>query len=293
MLTTKVMATQFVVLKINMNHMLNIKLFTIFYLLFFNVCIAQLKDINVQANQIVVLGKQTWMAENLNVDKFKNGDLIPEAKTPEDWKRAGEKNQPAWCYYNNDPINGQKYGKLYNWYAANDPRGLAPEGWHIPSREEFDTLVQFSGDSLYSYNLKANNGWDSIYYEGVLLTCLKCQDWDIKKRNKKICDNCYNNKTIIGPLISSNGNGNDLFHFGILPSGARLFNGQFGGIGKSGTLISTSETTCESCGSDSPKNQFLSLPFTRDKVDMFYWEKYNTACEKAGGYSIRCIKNHM
>jgi uncharacterized protein (TIGR02145 family) len=62
----------------------------------------------------VVIGTQTWMAENLNVSTFRNGDPIPEAKSNEEWIAAGENKQPAWCYYNNDADNGRIYGKLYN-----------------------------------------------------------------------------------------------------------------------------------------------------------------------------------
>lgn len=86
------------------------------------------------------IGDQIWMTENLNVDKFKNGELIPEAKTNEEWVKAGNEKQPAWCYYENNSENGKKYGKLYNWYAVYDYRGLAPKGWHIPKKEEFEKL---------------------------------------------------------------------------------------------------------------------------------------------------------
>ena len=85
------------------------------------------------------------MTENLNADTFRNGDPIPEAKTNIDWEIAGNERKPAWCYYNNDSINGEKYGKLYNWNAAKDPRGLAPEGWHVPDYREFDELIKNSG----------------------------------------------------------------------------------------------------------------------------------------------------
>lgn len=93
----------------------------------------------------VKIGNQVWMIENLNVDKFRNGDPIPEVKSDEEWKKVGEKGQPAWCYYDNDPANGEKYGKLYNWFAVNDPRGLAPEGWKVPSEEDWSSLIDFLG----------------------------------------------------------------------------------------------------------------------------------------------------
>ena len=85
------------------------------------------------------------LTANLNTDKFRNGDLIPEAKTNQEWIEAGKNKQPAWCYYDNKPENGEKYGKLYNWYAVNDARGLAPRGWHVPTASEINTLVNYLG----------------------------------------------------------------------------------------------------------------------------------------------------
>jgi uncharacterized protein (TIGR02145 family) len=109
----------------------------------------------------VVIGTQTWMAENLNVDKFKNGDPIPEAKSVEEWTKAGKEGKPAWCYYDNDPKNGEKYGKLYNWYAVNDPRGLAPAGWHVPSDKEWTVLSDYlGGNEVAGKKMKSTNGWN-------------------------------------------------------------------------------------------------------------------------------------
>lgn len=104
---------------------------------------------------------QIWMAENLDVATFKNGDPIQEVKTVAEWKKAGLSKQPAWCYYDNDPKNGEKYGKLYNWYAVNDPRGLAPEGWRISTDEDWLTLGEnLGGDEQAGYYLKSTTGWD-------------------------------------------------------------------------------------------------------------------------------------
>jgi uncharacterized protein (TIGR02145 family) len=109
----------------------------------------------------VKIGTQTWMTENLNVSTFRNGDPIPEAKTDEEWKKAGENKQPAWCYYDNDPKNGAKYGKLYNWFAVNDARGLAPEGWHIPSDAEWRILENYLGEESAGHKMKSTSGWDN------------------------------------------------------------------------------------------------------------------------------------
>jgi uncharacterized protein (TIGR02145 family) len=109
----------------------------------------------------VKIGDQVWMLNNLNVEKFRNGDPIPYVETQEDWIKAFEKRQPAYCNYNNDPKYGQQYGKLYNWYAVNDSRGLAPEGWHIPSENEFNVLFSFieDDDEVNDFKLKCDVSW--------------------------------------------------------------------------------------------------------------------------------------
>lgn len=121
-----------------------------------------IKDVNLVVNQIneVKIGNQIWMAQNLNVSRFRNGDSIPHAKSAEDWEKAGKEQKPAWCYYNNEPTNESRYGKLYNWYAVNDPRGLAPEGWHIPSDLEWKQLTDYIGGNVMAgKKLKSTKGW--------------------------------------------------------------------------------------------------------------------------------------
>lgn len=112
------------------------------------------------ASNEVTIGKQVWMTENLNVDKFRNGDPITEAKTETEWREAGENGKPAWCYYNNNPDNGDRYGKLYNWHAVNDPRGLAPEGWKIPTKDDWVRLIDFLGGAgVTQKKLKSTEYW--------------------------------------------------------------------------------------------------------------------------------------
>jgi uncharacterized protein (TIGR02145 family) len=113
----------------------------------------------------VKIGKQTWMVKNLNVDRFRNGDPIPQAKTNEEWEKAGNTGKPAWCYYENDPKNGTNFGKLYNWFAVNDPRGLAPLGYHVPMEDEWTELTENLGEE----EMKNSSGWpntvDTKVYE--------------------------------------------------------------------------------------------------------------------------------
>ena len=110
----------------------------------------------------ISIGKQIWMAENLNVSFFRNGDPIAEVKNDDEWDKAIRTGMPAWCYYNNNSGFGNVYGKLYNWFAVNDPRGLAPEGWHIPSDVEWILLTEFlGGEDKAGFKMKSIHFWES------------------------------------------------------------------------------------------------------------------------------------
>ncbi len=111
---------------------------------------------------VVTIGSQNWAIANLNAGTFRNGDTIPEAKTNEQWVAAGTAGKPAWCYYNNDPANGPKYGKLYNWFAVNDPRGLAPAGWSLSSDEDWTEITHvLGGQSIAGAKMKSASGWSA------------------------------------------------------------------------------------------------------------------------------------
>lgn len=95
--------------------------------------------------QTVNICCSSWMTKNLDVDTYRNGDPIPKVTDDAQWVSLST---GAYCYYNNDSTTyAAIYGKLYNWYAVNDPRGLAPEGWHIPTHFEFVSLVDCLGGS--------------------------------------------------------------------------------------------------------------------------------------------------
>jgi uncharacterized protein (TIGR02145 family) len=92
--------------------------------------------------ETVTIGTQIWTIKNLDVDHYRNGDPIPQVTDPAQWATL---TTGAWCYYNNDTANGPVYGKLYNWYAVNDPRGLAPIGYHVPTDSEWTILTDYLG----------------------------------------------------------------------------------------------------------------------------------------------------
>ncbi|MGA1413936.1 MAG: FISUMP domain-containing protein, partial [Candidatus Kapaibacteriota bacterium] len=88
----------------------------------------------------VQFGSQIWSGENLSRVTFRNGDTIPYISDAAEWEKAGREGKPAWCYYAGDESKAGLRGKLYNWHAVNDSRGLAPQGWHIPTVEEWRIL---------------------------------------------------------------------------------------------------------------------------------------------------------
>ena len=132
----------------------------IFYTLTVNA--QYIKDIDGNEYKTIKYGVQEWTANNLNVSHFSNGDSIHEAKTKEEWLKCCSEGKPAWCNFDNNPENGKIYGKLYNWYAINDPRELAPEGWRIPTNQDWRTLVKnLKGVDIAGLKLKSTTGWNS------------------------------------------------------------------------------------------------------------------------------------
>ncbi len=108
----------------------------------------------------IKIGIQTWSTTNLNVSTFRNGDAIPEVKSDKEWDLFGKEGKPAWCYYNNDPSNGEKYGKLYNWFAVIDKRNLAPKGWRLPNDTDWTTLTNaLGGATSAGLKMKSSSGW--------------------------------------------------------------------------------------------------------------------------------------
>lgn len=133
-----------------MNNILQI--ITFFFLLSLYSCGKSYKETKI--------GKQIWMVENLNIDKFQNGDIIPQAKSKEEWEKAALNQKPVWCYYDYDLSNKDTYGKLYNWYAIVDSRNLAPKGWEIPSYHNWSQLIEYlGGENIAGSKMKSRNVW--------------------------------------------------------------------------------------------------------------------------------------
>ena len=149
---------------------------------------------------LITIGNQNWAPKNLDVVTYRNGDPIPEVQAASTWSNL---TTGAWCYYENNTANGTTYGKLYNWYAVNDLRGLAPNGYHIPTDAEWTTLTSYLGGTVTAGGKMKEAG---------------TSHW-----------------------LSPNTNATNSSGFAGLPGGSRFYSGDFDGIGASGYWWSSSE----------------------------------------------------
>jgi len=224
--------------------------------------------------QTVTIGNQVWMTKNLNVDKFRNDDPIPQAKTDAEWKAAEENKQPAWCYYDNDPSYGAKCGKLYNFYAVIDSRGLTPEGYDIPTAEEWTTLENYLGNDAGN-KMKSTIAWFS-YITGGSKSCPNCKYWNAEYRKKVPCHTCKDTRSVKAPTKTNRGNGTNSNGFSALPCGRRQsYDGAFELLGEYGEFWSSTEYD------DYNAKKIFLMYFSADV------ESYHES--KGYGLSVRCL----
>ena len=231
--------------------------------------------------QTVTIGTQVWMTKNLDVSTFRNGDPIPQAKTDEEWVAAGENKQAAWCYAKRHPANGKKYGKLYNWYAVNDPRGIAPFGYHVPSDAEWTKLYDFLGSDAEK-KMKSTSGWPS-YTVGEERACPNCVSWNAEYRSKVPCHKCKDTRRFFDPNIEKSGNGTNSSGFSGLPGGycyINQYHQQFIGPGSDGLWWSSTELSRSIAGSRS-----ISV-YGFGTIACCLYEGYKTS-----GLSVRCLRD--
>jgi uncharacterized protein (TIGR02145 family) len=168
----------------------------IFFLMCLNVIgfklVAQhgtVKDVDGNVYHTVKIGKQVWLKENLKTTHFQDGSAITDMQDKTIWSNTGQSHKPGYCYYGinddsatygkNDAKYGKEndnngkitskietemtdtYGKLYNWFAASDPRNICPAGWRVPSDADYQALINFlGGDSIAGAHMKAVTLWD-------------------------------------------------------------------------------------------------------------------------------------
>ena len=124
-------------------------------------------DIDGNVYNTVTIGSEVWLAENLKVTKYRNGDAIPNVTVNTQW---GKITTGAYCNYYHNPTNADTYGRLYNWFAVNDNRNLAPAGYHVATETEYVTLVNYINFQTNGFNLgkilASTSGWLESEEEG-------------------------------------------------------------------------------------------------------------------------------
>lgn len=203
-------------------------------------------------NPNIFICDQIWMAKNLDASYYRNGDEITFAKTGDEWRRANSRYEGAWCYYGFDPENGEKYGKLYNWYAIADSRGLAPVGWHIPTDEEWIELEMCLGLTKDEAN---EMGYRGTYQGGML------------------------KETGIGNWLYPNTGATNETGFTALPCGYVRSLGTFTNIGLTGLWWSATKHT----------NDFEAIC---RYLDFNFSGIYRTLSIMGNGYSVRCVMDY-
>jgi uncharacterized protein (TIGR02145 family) len=134
-------------------------------------CQDGLRDIDGNTYRTVQLGNQEWMAENLAVKRFRNGDTIPEATSEWEWILYSAEGKPACCALRYDQGSIKKYGMLYNWSAITDPRGIGPKGWHPASDEEWKELTDFLGGEISAAFAIRTKGREATGFSGIPAGC--------------------------------------------------------------------------------------------------------------------------
>lgn len=231
----------------------------------------------------VSIGNQTWMSENLKVNRFRNGDRIAEAKSKDKWIKAGEDRLPAWCYIEAAYKDELKYKeKLYNWYAVIDPRGLAPEGWRVPTNEDWNELEKFviltKGIEARSdpYTGKYLKSPDFSWYVEPPVMFLSSENADkAKERSRK-------------RQFYDSMKARDDFGFSGLPFGKREENGDFKEFGKQGNWWTQNEKEIDMTLHGIHIHRIDGLGRT---IIVNSRAIFDGGVDKATGYSVRCIKD--
>jgi len=214
-------------------------------------------DIDGNVYHTVTIGSQIWMIENLRTTHYRNGEVILNITIDSLWVDASI---GAWCDYNNDTLNDSKFGKLYNYFAIEDTRNLAPEGWHIPTATEWAILEDYLAIIDFKQNeIKPEN-----------------KKREIKRANLLAAPTDWAKSTESG-AIGSHRTLKNSTGFNGLPGGCRSANGTFKSITKSGYWW---------CVNTSDNNMVFSRSLSYDTNVLGLNLGF-----KVRGLSVRCIKD--
>lgn len=226
---------------------------TVTIILFFSACSDTTSDIDGNEYELVEIGSQVWLAENLRTSRYANGDDILNLTNTDDWNKTNNTGIGAWVHFDNTLFYETIYGKLYNWHAVNDIRGLCPDGWSVPSEKDWQELEIYLGMSETEANSSGRRG--AVENIGGKL---------------KVKGTTYWRHPNIGATNESGFNG--------LPGGTRFNDGEFGylgGVGINGRWWSSSEA----------KSGAWSRWVYNDSTDVI-----KTNFNKQAGLSVRCIQ---
>lgn len=215
----------------------------------------------------VTIGTQTWMLENLRSSKYRNGESITNITDNASWQSLSTTASPAWSNYDNNPDNDVKYGKLYNWYAVNDQRNIAPVGWHVASSQEWLVLMDYLISKGYNFDGSTGNVGNKL--AKAMASTSEWSSSDVE--GSPGLDPSTNNKS----------------GFNGVPAGYRSTTGGFIGNGSS-TSWWTSTDASETAGRQAAYNHGLIYNSSYAQMGQRYGQ-YNT---KSFGFSVRCIKNN-
>ncbi len=217
-------------------------------------------DIDGNEYVTVIIGKQEWMAENLRVSRYNNGDAIPTGLSNTDWWTT---TQGGYAIYDNEENLLTGYGKLYNWYAVADPRGLCPEGWHVPTDDDWTEMLNYVIGQGYPNVDNNPNGTGSALRSCRQIDSPLGGDCDTSEHPR--WDQWHNNQ------------GFDAFGFSGLPGGTRYHQGGYYALGNYAFWWSSEESSSEEAWQ---WNCFLLNSNVR-----------RNSSDKSDGYSIRCVRH--
>lgn len=201
----------------------------------------------------IQIGDQCWMNENLKTTTYSNGAPIPHAPDPAEW---GTMTEGAYVWYDNDTSWKDKYGALYNWPAAVNPNGLCPEGWHVPTNNEWTALTDFLGGTISP--------------SGAELKSCRQVNTPLGGACNTTTQPYWNESTI--------SYGTDIYGFSGLPGGLRNWSGPFQSNGYGGYWWTSTEKNAEAAW-------IRSLWYDHSAVAL------SDNNNKMGGRSVRCLKD--
>jgi len=227
-------------------------------------------DIDGNEYVTVIIGNQEWMAENLRVTRYNNGDDIPTGLSNEDW---GDTTEGAYAIYNNNNDMLEAYGKLYNWYAVDDSRGLCPEGWSVPSHDDWTQLEQYICSALGNSDCETHFPYDNTTW-GWRGT----NEGNALKSCRQVGSPLEGCNTSEHPRWNSHSThyGFDEFGFSALPGGDRNATGGFYLLGALGRWWSSTERS--------------STYAWRRTMLHGYGSVSRVYGNKAFGLSLRCVR---